>query len=148
MSPSSYCGHTRNHGWKVGRDLKGNGYRPPSYSSPITSPSPVIAPPPFHPFPFPSLLFFPSLLLKLSKEVWESTVSFPQCPAKKCHPVAKVGGDQIYTRSPWSPKLQGTRPTGPMGRLHLWVRHWWHLWSRSMRQLNGTSVLRVAVRLK
>jgi len=45
---------------------------------PILRPSRVIALPTFH--PFPSVLFFPSLL-KFSKEVWGSTVSFPQSPA-------------------------------------------------------------------
>ena len=46
--------------------------------------------------PFLSLLLFPSSR-KFSKEVWGSTtVSFPQCPAKRRQPVAKVGGDQIH----------------------------------------------------
>jgi len=46
--------------------------------------------------PFLSLLLFPSSR-KFSKEVWGSTtVSFPQCPAKRKQPVAKVGGDQIH----------------------------------------------------
>jgi len=46
--------------------------------------------------PFLSLLLFPSPR-KFSKEVWGSTtVSFPQCPAKRRQPGAKVGGDHIH----------------------------------------------------
>jgi len=51
-----------------------------SFLPSVPSPSPVIAPPMSH--PFPSLLFFPSPL-KFGEEVWGSTVSFPQWPAKK-----------------------------------------------------------------
>ena len=46
--------------------------------------------------PFLSLLLFPSSR-KFSKEVWGSTtVSFPQCPAKRKQPVAKVRGDASH----------------------------------------------------
>ena len=45
----------------------------------VPSPTVIIASPMFH--PCFSLLFFPSPI-KFSDEVWGSTVSFPQCPAK------------------------------------------------------------------
>jgi len=45
----------------------------------VPSPSLISASPTFH--PGSSLLFFPSPI-KFSDEVWGSTVSFPQCPAK------------------------------------------------------------------
>jgi len=64
-----------------------------SFLPSVPSPSPVIAPPMSH--PFPSLLFFPSPL-KFGEEVWGSTVSFPQWPAKKRQPVAKVGRNQMH----------------------------------------------------
>jgi len=56
---------------------------------PVPFPSPVIAPPMFH--PLPSLLLFPSPR-KFSKHV---VVCFPHCP-EKMKPAAKVGGDQIH----------------------------------------------------
>ena len=75
--------HRRNHVWKVGRDVTWGGCRSSSLPSSLTSPSPAVAPPTFHPFPN-SLLFFPSPR-KLSKEVWGS---------EKRPPVANVGVDQ------------------------------------------------------
>ena len=62
----------------------------PFFSSSILFPSPVIAPPLFHPFSF--LLLFPSPL-KFSSEVWSSSHTAQR---KKWKPVAEVGGDQIH----------------------------------------------------
>ena len=42
-------------------------------------------------------------------------VCFPQCPAKHDRQLQKLEGTK-YTSSPLSPKLEGTRPTGPIGR--------------------------------
>jgi len=44
--------------------------------------------------PIPFLIFFFPSALEFGWEVWGSTVSLPQCTAKKRQPVAKVGGDQ------------------------------------------------------
>ena len=55
--------------------LTWDGCRSTCFSFSVPSPSPVVAAPMFHPFPF--LLFFPSPL-KFSTEVWENSVSFQQ----------------------------------------------------------------------
>ena len=47
-----------------------------------------------HVLPIPFLIFFFPSAFEFGWEVWGSTVSLPQCTAKKRHPVAKVGGDQ------------------------------------------------------
>ena len=47
--------HRHNHDWNVGGDVRLGGYRSPSFSTSVPSPSPVIFPPEFH--------WFPSLLL-------------------------------------------------------------------------------------
>ena len=107
--------HRRKHGWKVGGDLMWGGCRSPFFFSSVPPPSSVVAPPMFCPFPF--LLFFPSPL-KFSQEVCGSTVSFPLCPANNDSQLHKLEGTK-YTRSPWSPKLEGgashhIRVVGPM----------------------------------
>ena len=45
-------------------------------------------------------------------------LSFPQCSAKNDSQLQKLEGTE-YTWSPLSPKLEGTRPTGPVGWLRL-----------------------------
>ena len=65
----------------------------PFFHSSVSSPSPVIAPPVFR--PFPSLLFFLSPF-KFSQEVCEST-KLPTLSRGKRQPVAKVGWDQIHS---------------------------------------------------
>ena len=47
-----------------------------------------------HVSPIPFLIFFFPSALEFGWEVWGSTVSLPQCTAKKRQPVAKVGSDQ------------------------------------------------------
>ena len=74
---------------KLQRTWRGVGADPP-FSSAVPSPSPVVVPPLFH--PFPSQLFFPSPL-EFSKEIRGASHSAQR---KKWQPVAKVGGDQIH----------------------------------------------------
>jgi len=99
--------HTRNLSWKVGGDGSGDllawgGCRSPSFSHPsLSSPSPVVAPPMFH--PFPSALFFLSPLN--SARGLGSTVSFPQRQEKWRTAISCKSWRG--PNSPWSPKLEG-----------------------------------------
>jgi len=70
------------------------------------------------PIPFPILLSFSPF--KFS-QVFGSTVSFLHCPAiKNGSQLQKLEGTK-YTWSPLSARLDGTRPTGPVVRLRLWL---------------------------
>ena len=109
--------HRRNHACKVGADLActvavavdANPWLP--FPPPSLPRLPLLLPPTFHPIPDP--LFFPSPL-KFSKEVWGSTVCFPRRPAKNGSQSQKLEGTK-YIWSTRSLKLEGTRPTDPIG---------------------------------
>ena len=86
--------HRRSHGCKVGVDTD----NPQNFSPHSFAVSRVIAPPLVYP-----TLFHLAVKFCLSR-----------CPAKNDKIVAKVGWKWTKcTWSPWSPKLEGPRPTGP-----------------------------------
>ena len=108
--------HTRNLSWKVGREGSGDllawgGCRSPSFSHPsLSSPSPVVAPPMFH--PFPSALFFLSPLnsakrsgkhCKLPTASRKMTYShqLQKLEGTKFPMISKVGGEGRIPRVPW-----------------------------------------------
>jgi len=107
--------HRRSHGWEVGGEVAL--LSPPPFSSSIPSPLLMLfALPLLHPFPSP--LLFPSALLNSARRSGEALWPFYSAQRKV---TAKVGGDHIGARpwTPWFPKLEGTRPTGPIGWLSL-----------------------------
>ena len=69
------------------------------------------------------LCFTHSLLLLFSPLPWIQLGglggNFLGCPTKKNDSQLKKLDGTKYTWSLWSPKLEGTRPTGPIGRLRL-----------------------------
>jgi len=111
--------HRCNHGRKVGGDLTSGRCQSPLISSSVPSPSPVIAPHMFRPFPSVLQRTGNQFLLHLSS-AWRSGLLSTLPREKKRKPVTKVGGAITkYTWSPLAPVLEGTRPTGLKGRLRL-----------------------------
>ena len=82
----------------------------PFFSSSVRSPSPVIAPPMFHPFPS-SLLFFPPPPSVQLRGLCGSIVSFPQCPAKMTASWKSWRGPNTLGSHGL---MEGTRPVGPL----------------------------------
>ena len=86
-------GHRRrNHGWKVGGDLKWGGCRSPSFSSSVPSQFSHYYSTPVSPVSFPTLLF--SSPWNYSQKIWGKFIRLPTLSSEKRQ---SVGRDQMHS---------------------------------------------------